>query len=77
MRLIGTDERATVELAGADLSAPIGIVVGNETTGMSAAWRDMCDEMVRIPISGAASSLNAAVAGSIVLYQASIWRSPR
>jgi tRNA G18 (ribose-2'-O)-methylase SpoU len=76
MRLIGTDERATTDLADADFTAPIGIVVGNETSGMSAAWRDLCDTMVRIPIGGAASSLNAAVAGSIVLYQASLQPSP-
>jgi TrmH family RNA methyltransferase len=41
---------------------------------MSAAWRDACDEVVRIPIGGAASSLNAAVAGSIVLYQSHLQR---
>ncbi|MBB5868654.1 TrmH family RNA methyltransferase [Allocatelliglobosispora scoriae] len=74
VRLIGTDESATVELADADLTGPLVIVVGNETTGMSAAWRDACDEVVRIPIGGAASSLNAAVAGSIVLYQSHLQR---
>lgn len=74
VRLIGTDEEATVELADAQLTGPLVIVVGNETTGMSAAWRDACDETVRIPIGGAASSLNAAVAASIVLYQAHLQR---
>ena len=49
---------------------PVLLVVGNETTGMSAAWRELCDDVVRVPIGGAASSLNAAVAGTVLLYEA-------
>ena len=49
-------------------------VVGNETAGLSTAWRDACDDTLRIPISGSASSLNAAAAASIVLYQAALQR---
>jgi TrmH family RNA methyltransferase len=46
------------------------IVIGNETTGLSAAWRQACDVVARIPITGAASSLNAAGAATVVLYEA-------
>ena len=46
------------------------LVVGNETSGMSAAWTEQCDVLVRIPMAGTASSLNAAVSGSIALYEA-------
>jgi tRNA G18 (ribose-2'-O)-methylase SpoU len=50
---------------------PHGItVVGNETNGMTAAWRAACDPLVSIPMAGSASSLNAATAGSIVLEEA-------
>ena len=37
-------------------------LVGNESAGLSAAWREAADAMVRIPIGGGASSLNAATA---------------
>lgn len=68
--IVGTDETGTVEAAAYDLSRPALIVVGNETRGMSNAWRTACDDVVRIPIGGAASSLNAASAASVLLYEA-------
>jgi 23S rRNA (uridine2479-2'-O)-methyltransferase len=46
------------------------VLVGNETNGLSAAWREASDRMLRIPITGAASSLNAASAATVVLYEA-------
>jgi len=45
------------------------LVIGNETRGMSAAWRDACDTVVSIPIGGAASSLGAPSAGAVALYE--------
>lgn len=68
--VVGTDEHGTAGIAGHDLTQPTLLVVGNETTGLSAAWRAACDVVVRIPIAGAASSLNAANAGTIALYEA-------
>jgi TrmH family RNA methyltransferase len=70
VRVVGTDETSRIDVADHDLTGPTLLVVGNETTGMSAAWRDACDVVVRIPIGGAASSLNAATAASVVLYEA-------
>lgn len=74
VQVLGTDEDGDVELADADLTVPTVIVTGNETRGMSAAWRESCDVVVRIPMHaqpwGAASSLNAANATSVVLYEA-------
>jgi TrmH family RNA methyltransferase len=60
---------------GLDLTGPVLLLVGNETTGLSNAWREMCDHTVRVPISGTASSLNAASAAAIVLYEASRQRA--
>jgi 23S rRNA (uridine2479-2'-O)-methyltransferase len=73
-RLAGTDERGQRQLAQYDFSQPTVAVVGNETAGLSTAWRDACDDTLRIPMSGSASSLNAAAAASIVLYQAALQR---
>ena len=64
-----------VGLHGLDLRGPTVIVIGNETTGLAAAWREECDVTVRIPMAGTASSLNAATAGSIVLYETMRQRS--
>lgn len=70
MRVVGTDETGSADVDAADLRGPTLVVVGNETRGMSRAWRDSCDTVVRIPITGAASSLNAAAAGTIIMYEA-------
>ena len=68
--IVGTDEKGETDIAGADLTGPVMIVIGNETTGLSGAWRQACDVTARIPITGAASSLNAAGAATVVLYEA-------
>jgi len=70
VRLVGTDERGQVDAFRTDLTGPTLLLVGNETAGLSAAWRELCDELVRIPMVGSASSLNAANAATVVLYEA-------
>jgi TrmH family RNA methyltransferase len=74
-RLVATDERGAVDVADCDLRGPTVLLVGNEAQGLSAAWRAAADETVRIPIGGAASSLNAAAAATVVLYEAARQRS--
>ncbi|MFI7275382.1 TrmH family RNA methyltransferase [Streptomyces sp. NPDC049879] len=73
--VVGTDENGTVDAADFDLTGPVLLVVGNETTGLSTAWRERCDAMVRIPMTGSASSLNAANAATVILYEAARQRS--
>lgn len=70
LQVVGTDEDGSVDVADQDLRGPRVLVIGNETHGLSAAWREACDDVVRIPIAGAASSLNASAAGAVVLYEA-------
>jgi 23S rRNA (guanosine2251-2'-O)-methyltransferase len=53
----------------ADLRGAIGLVVGNEGEGMRRLVRESCDFLVKLPMRGQVDSLNAAVAGSIVLYE--------
>lgn len=52
----------------ADLSTPLALAVGSEGRGLRRLVRDSCDYLVRLPMRGRVGSLNAAVAGSIVLY---------
>lgn len=51
------------------LNGPVAIVVGNEGEGIRPLVRRSCDFMLSLPMRGHIESLNAAVAGSIVLYQ--------
>jgi len=67
--LAGTDERAGLDVFDFDFTRPTLLLVGNEATGLSSAWRELCDQAVRIPMTGAASSLNAANATTAVLYE--------
>jgi 23S rRNA (uridine2479-2'-O)-methyltransferase len=75
VRLVGTDEAGPTPLPLADLARPTILVVGNETRGLSAGLRAICDELVAIPMAGSASSLNAAAAATVVLYEAARQRS--
>ncbi len=69
LQVVGTSENAPLELAAHDFRSPTLVVAGNETWGMSAGYAALCDALVRIPMVGSASSLNVAVATSIVLYE--------
>jgi tRNA G18 (ribose-2'-O)-methylase SpoU len=73
--VVGADEAGDVPVAEHDLTGPTLLVIGNETAGLSAGWRAACDRLVRIPIGGAASSLNAATAAGILLYEATRQRA--
>ncbi|WP_127506811.1 TrmH family RNA methyltransferase [Actinoplanes solisilvae] len=75
VQLVGTDEHGAVDVADHDLTGPTALLIGNETSGLSAAWKSAADVLVRIPITGAASSLNAATAATVVLYEANRQRS--
>ena len=77
IQIIGTDEHGAVDVADHDLTGPTLLLVGNETHGLSAGWREASDRLVRVPIVGAASSLNAAAAGTVVLYEAARQRAGR
>jgi len=66
---IGLDGDATTTYDQANLTGPIALVVGNEGKGMSRLVREHCDLVISIPMRGRVRSLNAAVAGSIALYE--------
>ncbi len=54
----------------ADLTGSLALVVGNEGKGISRLVREHCDLLIKLPMRGQINSLNAAVAGSIALYEA-------
>ncbi len=59
-----------------NLTAPIGLVVGGEAEGASRAARAYVDGVVTIPMPGHTESLNAAIAGSILLFEVVRQRNP-
>jgi TrmH family RNA methyltransferase len=69
LRVVGTSAHASVRLRDFKWPSEAVIVIGNETSGLSHAYRALCDDLVSIPMHGTATSLNAAVAASIVLYE--------
>jgi 23S rRNA (guanosine2251-2'-O)-methyltransferase len=58
-----------------DLTMPLALVVGSEGRGMGRLVGETCDILIRLPMRGKISSLNAAVAGSTALYE--VWRQRR
>ena len=67
---VGLDAAAELRYDEADLNRPLALVVGGEGKGLRPLVRQHCDLAVSLPMPGAIESLNAAVAGSIVLYEA-------
>ncbi|NLI92333.1 MAG: 23S rRNA (guanosine(2251)-2'-O)-methyltransferase RlmB [Peptococcaceae bacterium] len=53
----------------ADLTGPRVIVIGGEDKGLGRLVRENCDEIISLPMLGKISSLNASVAGSIIMYE--------
>lgn len=66
---IGLDGDAETTYDKANLKGPIALVVGNEGKGISRLTRQHCDQLIRLPMRGHVGSLNAAVAGSVALYE--------
>ncbi|MET8775079.1 TrmH family RNA methyltransferase [Nocardia sp. NPDC004654] len=70
-RIVGTDEHGSHAVFDQDFTESTILVIGNETSGMSAAWQDACDDLVSIPMGGTASSLGAPSAAAVALYEIS------
>jgi 23S rRNA (guanosine2251-2'-O)-methyltransferase len=76
LRIAGADGDAPLTARQADLRGPLAIVIGSEGQGLGPAVRRRADLFMRIPMRGPVASLNAAVAGSILLYEALAQRDP-
>lgn len=66
----GTAADGEKELYQADLRGAAAIVIGNEGEGMGRLVRQTCDVLVRVPMKGRISSLNASATAAILLYEA-------
>ena len=69
--LVGMDLSAEAQpLAHVDLDMALGIVVGHEGQGMRRLVRETCDILLQLPMRGQVESFNAAIAGSILIFEA-------
>lgn len=67
--IIGTDGSAENRYDGIDYTSPIALIIGAEGKGMRRLVKEKCDFLVRIPVKGKIQSLNASVAGGVVMYE--------
>ena len=68
--ICGTDMDTKTYYYDQNLKGPLAIVIGSEGYGMSRLVKENCDFLVKIPMKGKITSLNAAVSAGIVIYEA-------
>ena len=65
----GADMAAENYIFNTDLTGAVALVIGNEGKGISKLTKEKCDVLVKIPMVGKITSLNASVAGGIIMYE--------
>ncbi len=68
--IIGTDMEAKTDYYNQDLTGPICLIIGSEGFGMSRLVKENTDILVKIPMKGKITSLNASVSAGIIVYEA-------
>ena len=72
---VGAEDPGVITAQEMDLRGGCAVMIGNEGSGLAAEWLALCDARVTIACPGPVESLNAAVAGSLLLYEASRQRA--
>lgn len=67
--ICGTDMNTDKYYYDEDFTGGIGIVIGSEGFGMSRLVKENCDFLVKIPMKGKITSLNASVSAGIIMYE--------
>ena len=74
-QLVGTSLKGASDYLEAEYRAPCFLLIGNEQQGLPADYEAACDLLVKIPMSGHADSLNAAVAAAVMAFHVrASWR---
>ncbi len=74
--IAGTDAKGKEDFRQFDGTLPLGLVIGSEGKGMGRLIRDKCDFLIRLPMKGKVTSLNASVAAALLMYEVFRKRSP-
>jgi 23S rRNA (guanosine2251-2'-O)-methyltransferase len=75
--VVGAEASGERSVSAMDLKGPLVVVVGSEGKGISLLTQKLCDFICHIPLKGRTPSLNAGVAGGIILYEVSRQRATR
>ncbi|MBR3134079.1 MAG: 23S rRNA (guanosine(2251)-2'-O)-methyltransferase RlmB [Clostridia bacterium] len=67
--IYGTDMNAKTAYNKENYNAGVGIVIGNEGSGISRLVKENCDILIKIPMEGKINSLNASVSAGIIMYE--------
>ena len=67
--ILGTDAAAEHPIYDCDLDLDVAIVIGSEGRGIRFLVKKKCDFLASIPLCGEITSLNASVAGALVMYE--------
>jgi TrmH family RNA methyltransferase len=68
---VGADGYGVKAAHEIDFNGPCAVMIGNEGAGLAEPWLELADAQVTVPCPGPVESLNAAIAGSLLLYEAS------
>jgi 23S rRNA (guanosine2251-2'-O)-methyltransferase len=68
--IVGTEMESEKLYHEHDYNGPLAVVIGNEGKGMRRLVKEKCDFLVKIPMHGKIESLNASVAGALVMFEA-------
>ncbi|RFU68649.1 23S rRNA (guanosine(2251)-2'-O)-methyltransferase RlmB [Peribacillus saganii] len=74
--IVGTDAKGTDDYRNMDGTMPIGLVIGSEGKGMGRLIKEKCDFLIRMPMVGKVTSLNASVAAGLLMYEVYRKRHP-
>lgn len=69
LKIIAASEKGNANYYNSSLTGPIALIIGSEEKGISSSVLSVVDEIVKIPLVGATGSLNASVAGGILMYE--------
>ncbi|WP_044895177.1 23S rRNA (guanosine(2251)-2'-O)-methyltransferase RlmB [Bacillus alveayuensis] len=67
--VVGTDAKGSDDYRSLDGTMPLALVIGSEGKGISRLILDKCDFLVRLPMKGNVTSLNASVAAGLLMYE--------
>ena len=69
IRVVGATEKTDKLIYETNLTGPLAVIMGSEENGISPEYLKLCDEKVKIPMTGKIASLNVSVATGIIMYE--------
>ena len=69
-RIFTAQVEEAIDLFEADLTGNVALILGNESGGLDSQWRDNSFTAVKLPMQGAADSLNVSVTAAVMIYEA-------